>query len=70
MAVALRTGAVRVGPDVPAPESVPPVDNPDPRPNDPKPKAPPAEDETGRPVVPVDLPGQPHAPERVTLRGG
>jgi hypothetical protein len=53
-------------PDVPAPESVPPVNNPDPQPNDPKPKPPPpAEDDEGRTVVPVELPGQPHAPERV-----
>jgi hypothetical protein len=53
-------------PDVPAPESVPPVNNPDPQPNDPKPKTPPpAEDDEGRTVVPVELPGQPHAPERV-----
>jgi len=54
-------------PDVPAPESVPPVNNPDPQPNDPKPKAPPPEDETGRPVVPVELPGKPHVPERAWL---
>jgi hypothetical protein len=54
-------------PDVPAPESVPPIPNPnpDPQPGDPKPKAPPSEDEPGRTVVPVELPGQPHAPERV-----
>ena len=51
--------------DVPAPENVPPVNNPDPRPNDPKPKAPPAEDEPGRRQVPIELPGKPHAPERV-----
>jgi hypothetical protein len=49
--------------DIPAPESVPPVNNPDPQPGDPKPKAPPSED--GRRVVPVELPGTPHAPERV-----
>lgn len=52
-------------PDVPAPESVPPINNPDPQPSDPKPKAPPSEDEPGRRVVPVELPGKPHAPERV-----
>lgn len=55
-------------PDVPAPESVPPVNNPDPQPNDPKPKTPPPseDDDNGRPpVVPVELPGKPHAPERV-----
>ena len=51
-------------PDVPAPESVPPINNPDPQPGDPKPKAPPSEDESGRKVVPVELPGKPHAPER------
>lgn len=52
-------------PDVPAPEPVPPVNNPDPQPGDPKPKAPPSEDDSGRKVVPVELPGKPHAPERV-----
>lgn len=52
-------------PDVPAPESVPPITNPDPQPGDPKPKAPPSEDDSGRKVVPVELPGMPHAPERV-----
>lgn len=51
--------------EIPAPETVPPVDNPDPRPNDPKPKVPPSEDEPGRRVVPVELPGKPHPPERV-----
>ncbi len=50
--------------DVPAPESVPPVNNPEPQPGDPKPKGPPS-DEDGRRVVPVELPGKPHAPERV-----
>jgi hypothetical protein len=30
-----------------------------------KPKAPPADDEPGRRYVPIDLPGKPHAPERV-----
>jgi len=49
---------------VPAPENVPPLNNPDPQPNDPKPRTPPPEDEPGRRYVPVDLPGQPHAPER------
>lgn len=52
--------------DVPAPEDVPPNggghDNP--QPHD-KPKAPPADDEPGRRYIPIDLPGQPHAPERV-----
>jgi hypothetical protein len=51
--------------DIPAPESVPPVNNPDPQPGDPKPKAPPGQDEPGRRTVPVELPGKPHAPERV-----
>ena len=51
--------------EVPSPESVPPVNNPDPQPNDPKPKAPPADDEPGRRQVPIELPGKPHAPERV-----
>ena len=32
---------------------------------DPKPKAPPSSDDEGRTIVPVKLPGQPHAPERV-----
>jgi hypothetical protein len=49
--------------EVPTPEPVPPV-NPDPQPGDPKPQSPPPH-ETDRPVVPVELPGQPHAPERV-----
>lgn len=52
-------------PDVPAPESIPPVNNPDPQPNDPKPQPPPSEDEPGRRVVPVELPGKPQPPERV-----
>lgn len=51
--------------EVPAPESVPPVSNPDPQPGDPKPKAPPADDEPGHRTVPIELPGMPHAPERV-----
>jgi hypothetical protein len=50
--------------DVPAPDSVPPLNNPEPQPGDPKPKAPPAQDEPGRRTVPVELPGQPHPPER------
>lgn len=58
-----------MSPDVPAPESVPPVDNPDDKPNqkrdDPKPQAPPADDEPGRRYIPIDLPGREHAPERV-----
>lgn len=50
--------------DVPAPDNVPPVTNPDPQPGDqPPPKVPPPED--GREQVPVKLPGTPHAPERV-----
>lgn len=57
-----------MSPEVPAPESIPPVNNPDPQPGDPKPKVPPPNDESGRPVVPVELPGQPHAPERVGPR--
>jgi hypothetical protein len=46
-----------------APQPVPPI-TPEPQPNEPKPQAPPIEDERG-PQVPVELPGQPHAPERV-----
>lgn len=49
--------------DVPAPESVPPVNNPDPRPGDDQPKVPPSEND--RKNTPVELPGQPGAPERV-----
>lgn len=54
-------------PNVPVPESIPPIGNPDPQPGDPKPKpnVPPAEDDSGRPVVPVELPGKPGVPERV-----
>jgi len=52
-------------PDVPAPENVPPLNNPDPQPGDPKPKAPAPEEEPGRRTVPVELPGESHAPERV-----
>ena len=48
--------------DVPAPDSVPPV-NPDPQPGDDKPKAPPSDG--GRPAPPVELPGRPSVPERV-----
>ena len=55
-------------PDTPAPESNPPMNNPDPQPGDPKPKAPPADDEAGRRYIPVELPGVPHAPERVEER--
>ncbi|MEO7392600.1 MAG: hypothetical protein ABIU58_10520 [Ramlibacter sp.] len=52
--------------DVPVPDAVPPLSNPDPQPGDPKPKAPNSdEDDNGRRVVPVELPGVPHAPERV-----
>ena len=58
-----------MNPDVPAPESVPPVDNPEsdpkPKPGEPKPQAPPADDEPGRRYIPLDLPGREHAPERV-----
>jgi hypothetical protein len=50
-------------PEVPVPEPAPPF-NPDPQPGDPKPKTPPADDEPGRRPVPVELPGQPHPPER------
>lgn len=49
--------------EVPTPEPVPPV-NPDPQPGDPKPSVPPPGEDKDRPV-PVELPGQPHAPERV-----
>ncbi|MFL6694574.1 MAG: hypothetical protein ACJ8GO_16640 [Ramlibacter sp.] len=48
--------------DVPAPESVPPVNNPDPQPGDGKPKAPPSEG--GKPPPPVELPGRSGVPER------
>jgi hypothetical protein len=48
--------------DVPAPDSVPPVNNPDPQPGDDEPKMPPSEG--GREKPPVELPGQPGAPER------
>jgi hypothetical protein len=51
-------------PDTPAPENIPPMNNPDPQPGDPKPKAP-SDDEAGRRYIPVELPGVPHAPERV-----
>ena len=50
-------------PDVPSPEPVPPVNNPDPQPGDPKPKAPPSEEPGGH-RVPVELPGKPGIPER------
>lgn len=49
--------------DVPAPDSVPPVNNPDPQPGDGKPQAPPSE--SGRPPPPVELPGRQGVPERV-----
>jgi hypothetical protein len=56
-------------PDVPAPESVPPTDTPDDKPKQrdtPDKKTPPSpEDEPGRRYIPIDLPGQEHAPERV-----
>jgi len=51
--------------EVPTPEPTPPLNNPDPQPGDPKPQVPPSEDDSGRRVVPVELPGMPHAPERV-----
>jgi hypothetical protein len=51
-------------PEVPSPEPVPPLNNPDPGTGDPKPKAPPAEDEPGRRNIPIELPGNPGAPER------
>lgn len=52
--------------DVPVPEDIPPMNNPDPQPGDRKPQSPPSpEDEPGRRYIPIDLPGQPHAPERV-----
>jgi hypothetical protein len=52
-------------PDVPAPETIPPINNPDPQPGDPKPKGPPpSDDEPGRRYVPVELPGKPGVPER------
>ncbi|HEY8049998.1 MAG TPA: hypothetical protein VIE63_12550 [Ramlibacter sp.] len=46
------------------PDNVP-DHNPEPNPGDGKPKAPPADDEPGRRYIPIDLPGKPHAPERV-----
>ena len=51
-------------PDVPSPEPTPPLNNPDPQPGDGKPKAPPSQDEPGRRIVPMELPGREHAPER------
>ncbi|MDB5874049.1 MAG: hypothetical protein JWQ07_3491 [Ramlibacter sp.] len=51
--------------DIPSPEPTPPLNNPDPQPGDPKPKAPPSQEDDGRRFVPVELPGKPHAPERV-----
>lgn len=60
----MSRGVPAMSPDVPAPDSVPPTGNPDPKPGDPKPKAPPADDDNGRRIVPVELPGKPHAPER------
>jgi hypothetical protein len=53
--------------DVPAPDNVPPLNNPDPQPGDDKPKAPPADDEPGRRYIPIELPGREHAPERVGI---
>ena len=50
--------------DVPAPENVPPVNNPDPQPGDDKPRMPPSEDEDLE-HPPVRLPGKPSVPERV-----
>jgi hypothetical protein len=49
--------------EVPAPDNVPPVNNPDPQPGDGKPKMPPSED--GKRQMPVELPGKPGMPERV-----
>jgi hypothetical protein len=49
--------------DVP-PDNVPPDGDRD-GDRDDKPKAPPADDEPGRRYIPIDLPGKPHAPERV-----
>ena len=54
--------------DVPAPDSVPPVNNPDPQPGDGKQKAPPSEG--GRTPPPVELPGRPNVPERVDAQVG
>jgi hypothetical protein len=50
--------------DVPAPENVPPVNNPDPQPGDDAPRMPPSEDEDLE-NPPVRLPGKPSVPERV-----
>ncbi|MES3003024.1 MAG: hypothetical protein V4787_20205 [Pseudomonadota bacterium] len=52
-------------PEVPTPEPTPPLNNPDPQPGDPGPPVPPPTDKDGNDVVPVELPGKPHAPERV-----
>jgi hypothetical protein len=54
--------------DVPAPDNVPPMNNPDPQPGDEKPKMPPSDG--GRDKPPVELPGKPHLPERVESPGG
>ena len=51
--------------EVPTPEPTPPLNNPDPQPGDPKPQVPPSEDDSGRRIVPVELHGIPHPPERV-----
>jgi hypothetical protein len=56
--------------DVPAPDNVPPSNNPNPEPGEPKPKAPPADDEPGRRYIPIELPGREHAPERVSSDDG
>ena len=56
-------------PDVPSPEPTPPLNNPDPQPGDPKPKAPPSPGEPGRQRGPIELPGKPGMPERVTPAG-
>ena len=51
-------------PDVPVPETVPPIGTPAPLPGDRRPPVPPPEDERG-PQAPVELPGKPGPPERV-----
>ena len=50
--------------DIP-PDNTPPGQKRDDEPGHDRPKAPPADDEPGRRYIPIDLPGKPHAPERV-----
>lgn len=50
--------------EVPAPDSAPPLNNPDPRPGDDPPRMPPPPN-GDRQKPPVELPGKPGVPERV-----